>query len=52
MKTKNDKLNKPRNLVAKDLFTPKYRMKVEHSLNVYKRATEKQNLRKIHNVYL
>ena len=51
MNTKRSKLNKPRNFVAKDLFTPKYRMKVEHSLNVYKRATEKQNLRKISNVY-
>jgi len=52
MKTKNDKLNKPRNFVAKDLFTPKYRMKVEHSaVNVYKRAAEKQNFRKQSNVY-
>ena len=48
MSTKNTKkLQKPRNFVAKDLFTPKYRMKVEHSAtNFYSRAAEKQNLRK------
>jgi hypothetical protein len=44
MKAKTNKLNKPRNFVAKDLFTPKYRMKVE--VNTYKRAVEKQTLRK------
>ena len=48
MSTKNTKkLQKPRNFVAKDLFTPKYRMKVEQSTTVcYSRAAEKQNLRK------
>lgn len=48
MNTKNTKkLQKPRNFVAKDLFTPKYRMKVEHSAtNFYSRAAEKQNFRK------
>jgi hypothetical protein len=49
MKTKTNKLNKPRNFVAKDLFTPKYRMKVE--VNSYNRASEKQTLRK-QNVYI
>lgn len=44
MKAKTNKLNKPRNFVAKDLFTPKYRMKVE--MNTYNRAVEKQILRK------
>ena len=52
MKTKANKIPKPRNFVAKDLFTPKFRMKVEHSaLNTYNRAVEKQNFRK-QNVYL
>lgn len=52
MNMNKDKLNKPRNFVAKDLFTPKYRMKVEYSaVNVYKRAAEKQNFRKQTNVY-
>ena len=49
MKAKTNKLNKPRNFVAKDLFTPKYRMKVE--VNSYNRASEKQTLRK-QNVYI
>ena len=49
MKAKTNKLNKPRNFVAKDLFTPKYRMKVE--VNTYNRASEKQILRK-QNVYI
>jgi hypothetical protein len=45
------KLSKPRNFVAKDLFTPKYRIRVEHSsVNFYNRASEKQNFRK-QNVY-
>lgn len=53
MKAKKlNKLQKPRNLVAKDLFTPKYRLKVELStVNSYNRAVEKQNFRK-YNVYL
>ncbi len=45
MKQKTSKLSKPRNFVAKDLFTPKYRLKVEY--NTYNRAAEKQNLRKL-----
>jgi hypothetical protein len=49
VKAKTNKLNKPRNFVAKDLFTPKYRMKVE--VNSYNRASEKQTLRK-QNVYI
>jgi len=52
MKAKKlNKLQKPRNFVAKDLFTPKYRLKVELStVNSYNRAVEKQNFRK-NNVY-
>lgn len=52
MKAKKlNKLKKPRNFVAKDLFTPKFRMKIELStVNSYNRAVEKQNLRK-QNVY-
>lgn len=49
MNMKKNKLNKPRNFVAKDLFTSKYRMKVE--VNIYNRASEKQTLRK-QNVYI
>ena len=50
MKTKIPKnLKKPRNLVAKDLFTPKFRMKVEKSeVNFYNRAAEKRNFQKIY----
>jgi hypothetical protein len=50
MKTKNSKISsKPRNFVAKDLFSAKYRMKVEKSPAVfYSRAVEKQNFRKIY----
>jgi len=47
MNKKSQKLQKPRNFVAKDLFTPKFRMKVEHSATkVHNRAVEKQNFRK------
>jgi len=35
------KTGKPRNLVAKDLRTPKYRMKVENSKKLYNRQSEK-----------
>jgi hypothetical protein len=50
MKVKNTKkLQKPHNFVAKDLFTPKYRMKVEQSPTIfYSRAAEKQKIRKLH----
>lgn len=33
---------KPRNLVAKDLRTPKYRMRVALSEKIYKRCKEKR----------
>ena len=48
MNTKKSKISlKPRNFVAKDLFTAKYRMKVEKPPAVfYSRAVEKQNFRK------
>jgi len=50
MKTKNSKISSiPRNFVANDLFTAKYRMKVEKPPAVfYSRAVEKQNFRKIY----
>ena len=37
---------KPKNLVAKDLRSPKYRMRVVQSDKLYNRKTEKQNLKK------
>jgi hypothetical protein len=37
---------KPRNLVAMDLRTSKYRMRVVSSEKVYKRTKQKQELRK------
>jgi hypothetical protein len=37
---------KPRNLVAKDLRTPKYRQRVELSEKVYSRPKNKQNYQK------
>jgi hypothetical protein len=50
MKTK--KLKKPRNFVAKDLFTAKYSMKVEKSSVIfYNRASEKQKLEKIYGTF-
>jgi len=50
MKTK--KLKKPRNFVAKDLFTAKYSMKVEKSDAIfYKRAAEKQKIEKIYGFF-
>lgn len=36
------KTGKPRNFVAMDLRTPKYRMKVEKSKKSYNRQSEKQ----------
>jgi len=36
------KTGKPRNFVAMDLRTPKYRMKVENSKKSYNRQSEKQ----------
>ena len=33
---------KPRNLVAKDLRTPKYRMRVVESTKIYNRQSEKK----------
>ena len=35
------KTGKPRNFVAMDLRTPKYRMKVENSKKLYNRQSEK-----------
>jgi hypothetical protein len=50
MKTK--KLKKPRNFVAKDLFTAKYSMKVEKSdVIFYNRASEKQKLEKNYGIF-
>lgn len=43
---KIEKTLKPRDLIAKDLLTPKYRMRVVASEKVYKRVKQKQNLRK------
>lgn len=37
---------KPRNLVAKDLRTSKYRMRVVQSEKVYKRTKQKQEFKK------
>lgn len=37
---------KPRNLVAKDLLTPKYRMRVAKSKKAYNRQSEKLMTRK------
>lgn len=34
--------SKPRNLVAKDLRTPKYRMRVVESTKIYNRQSEKK----------
>jgi hypothetical protein len=47
MNTKKSKISsKPRNFVAKDLFSAKYRMKVEKSSAIfYSRAVEKQKNR-------
>jgi hypothetical protein len=50
MKTK--KLKKPRNFVAKDLFTAKYSMKVEKSSVIfYNRASEKQKIEKFYGIF-
>jgi len=52
MSKKSQKTQKPRNFVAKDLFTPKYHMKVEHSATkIHNRAVEKQNFRKIYGIF-
>lgn len=40
------KITKPRNLIAKDLRTPKYRMRVVQSEKSYNRKTENFALRK------
>jgi hypothetical protein len=40
------KITKPRNLIAKDLRTPKYRMRVVQSEKSYNRKTENLALRK------
>jgi len=50
MNTKKSKISsKPRNFVAKDLFSAKYRMKVEKSSVIfYSRTVEKQKNRKIY----
>lgn len=37
---------KPRNLIAKDLHTSKYRMRVVQSDKIYKRTKQKQELKK------
>ena len=42
---------KPKNLVAKDLRTPKYKMQVVPSFNSYNRKKEKENTRKEINGY-
>jgi hypothetical protein len=53
LKNQSQKVSKPRNYVAKDLFTSKYSMKVEHSIvNFYSRAAEKQNFRKNYVTFL
>jgi hypothetical protein len=44
MKKYELKLLKPRNLIAKDLRSPKYRIRVEDSKKEYNRNTEKQEL--------
>ena len=38
--------NKPRNLIAKDLRTPKYRLRVVQSEKIYNRQSEKQAVKK------
>ncbi len=40
------KITKPRNLIAKDLRTPKYRMRVVQSEKSYDRKTETIAIRK------
>lgn len=40
------KTTKPRNLIAMDLHTSKYRMRVVQSEKVYKRNKQKQQLQK------
>jgi hypothetical protein len=37
---------KPRNLIAKDLRTPKYRLRVVVSTKVYNRQSEKQAVKR------
>jgi hypothetical protein len=37
-------IKKPRNLVAKDLRSPKYRMRVAYSKKLFNRQKEKQEL--------
>lgn len=37
---------KPRNLIAKDLRTPKYRMRIVQSDKIYSRKKEKQTIQK------
>jgi hypothetical protein len=39
-------IKKPRNLIAKDLRNPKYRMRVELSKKQYNRQNEKQQLKR------
>ncbi len=53
MKTKNlKKMTKPRNFVAKDLFTTKYSMKVEKSdVIFYNRASEKRKIEKNYEIF-
>ena len=43
------KTGKPRNFVAMDLRTPKYRMKVEKSKKSYNRQSEKQLVKALKN---
>ena len=38
--------NKPRNLIAKDLRTPKYRLRVVQSEKIYNRQSEKQAVKR------
>jgi hypothetical protein len=52
MLMKAKKLKKPRNFVAKDLFTAKYSMKVEKSSVIfYNRASEKRKIEKSYGIF-
>lgn len=46
MKKLKMKLPKPRDFIAKDLRTSKYRMRVVKSKTIYNRQTLKQNIQK------
>ena len=40
------KMEKPRNLIAKDLRSPKYKMRVVKSIKVFNRAESRNELRR------